>query len=397
MKRILFISSYFNLFNDIDCGASNRSTMLVKALIQLGNVDIISFTGCQINPNIEGCNIIYSDYVPDELPYNNGIIRKSYNLLKPILFPKNPYSYYSLIPDKAKIVAQFVENRKYDYIACRYMLEAAICGLFQYPDKLIIDIDDNLAASAKQLLRTQKFKNGLLKFFFNVKAKNIGIMSEYTLRKVKHSFYSNRTEPSSTKSVYLPNVTAQQYDIPPLGDTIPKQLLIVGFLDYYPNKYGVSHFVNQIFPLIRKQFPDVELHIIGKSNDTAFLNLLNNTPGVKALGFIKDISEEYKNSGIIIIPIYQGTGTSVKFVEGLLMNRPIVSTPIGVRGLEDLCENNKHYLLAKDDYSFSENVISLLQSVEKSKRIASNAYKLGNHFFTQRSFMDIVKNELSQS
>lgn len=393
MKKILFISCYFNIFTDIDCGASNRSTMFIKALTQIGTVDIVSFTGRRISPNIERCNVVYQDYVSDELPHSN-IIKKAYNLFRPIISPKDPYSYYSLIPQKSKIVSEFMKNGEYDYVACRYMFEAASCGLFNYSDKLIIDIDDNLVSSSKQTLNTKKFKNPLLKFIFKLRAYNIGLMSEHILKKVKLSFYSNRLEPSCSKSVYLPNVTSQQYNIPILNEVVPKRLLIVGFLDYYPNKYGVYYFINNVYPLIREQIPNVELHIVGKSNDNEFIDFINNTPGAKALGFIEDISEEYEKCGVIVIPLYHGTGTSVKFVEGLLMNRPIVSTPIGVRGLEYLCENNKHYLLADNDISFSENIIALLKSIDKSKMIAENAYKLGVEYFTSNSFMNIVKKEL---
>lgn len=393
-KKILFVSCYFHMFNNIDCGASNRSTMFVKALAQIGDVDVISFAERPIESNIERCNVIFQKSIPDKTLKKRGYTQKITNLIKLLIHPQNPYTYYSLDKEKESIVRNLIENGNYDYVACRYINEAASCGLLNYSDKLILDVDDNLFSAAKRDLANKKFKSPIHKLIANSRARLLSVMSKSVLKNVKYSFYSNIAEPPYSKSVFLPNVTIRGVDIPALQDNVPKSLLIVGWLDFPPNKYGALYFSQNVFPLIRKQIPDIELRIAGKCKDSTFLNTLNNIPGVKALGYVSDISVEYKKCGVIIIPVYQGSGTSVKFTEGLTMNRPIVSTPMGARGFDNLCHSGKHYLLAPNDVAFSECVISLLKSVEKAKKIAESAHEIGVKYFSENTFINIVKSKI---
>lgn len=131
--------------------------------------------------------------------------------------------------------------------------------------------------------------------------------------------------------------------------------------------------------------------MIGKTKDATLIKRLNSIPGVSALGFVENLSAEYENSRVLIVPIYQGAGTSVKFVEGLMTNRPIVSTPMGARGFEHLCKPEEHYLPAEDDDTFASNVIRLLESVELSNKLSHNAYETGFANFSQDRFYAIVR------
>ena len=41
--KILFVSSDYPIFDGLDCGASNRSTLFIEALSNIAFVDVISF------------------------------------------------------------------------------------------------------------------------------------------------------------------------------------------------------------------------------------------------------------------------------------------------------------------------------------------------------------------
>ena len=379
------------MFDKIDCGASNRSTMFVKALTQIGTVDVVSFSKDSIESNLNNCNVIFQKYITNN---NVSALIRKFNNIKFLFCPWNPYAYYRIDKLKKSIIRKLIEKEKYDYVACRYIEEATTTDLLKYSDRLILDVDDNLVSAAKRDMINRKYKSKLHKWIANKRAVSLGVMSEYVLRKVSHSFYSNINESPYCKSVYLPNISMQKKLITPLQDSVPKNMLIVGWLDFYPNRDGALHFVKNVFPLIRKQVPDAELYIAGKCSDIELSKELSSISGVNVLGYVNDISALYEKCGVVIVPVYQGAGTSVKFVEGLMMNRPIVSTPLGVRGFEDLCKPGVHYLLANDDISFSENVVSLLNSVEKAKSIVNAAYEIGQKYFSEENFINIVKSEV---
>lgn len=393
--NILFISCNYRMFEGIDCGASNRSTMFVKALSELGHVDVVSFYKEPIRSNVDNCDVIYCQTGKKKTkPHNVGPIHTCIKFLRLLFKNTDVYSYYELDRDKESVVDDIVQKKYYDIIACRYIEEAAICGLVKYSNRLVIDVDDNLESGYKRDIPNMQFRHFWNKWMINLMVCNIGKMSDSFLSNVKCSFCSNQLEPPCSKSVFLHNVTTISEKIPAISKTTPMRMLIVGWLDFWPNKSGVLYFIENVLPKIRKENSIAELYIIGKSKDSEFLKQLNETDGVRALGFVEDINEEYKNCRVVVVPVYQGAGTSVKFVEGLFVNRPIVSTPMGARGFESICKADEDYMLATNEDEFVEKIVKLLSSVELSTKIAGNAYKVGNENFSQKRFVEIVKNTI---
>lgn len=393
--NILFISCNYRMFEGVDCGASNRSTMFVKALSELGHVDVVSFYKEPIRSNVDNCDVVYCHSGEKKSkPQNVGPVHTCIKFLRLLFKNKDIYSYYDLDKEKESVVDEFLKKKNYDIIACRYIGEAAICGLSKYLDRLVIDVDDNLESGYKRDIPHMQFRHFWDKWMINLTVRNIGKMSEVFLSKVKCSFCSNQSDPPYSKSVFLHNVTTISEKLPAITETTPVRMLIVGWLDFWPNKNGVIYFVENVLPKIRRENPVAELYIVGKSKDSNFLKQLNETEGVHALGFVEDINAEYKNCRVVVVPVYQGAGTSVKFVEGLFVNRPIVSTPMGARGFECICKADEDYMLATNEDEFVEKIVKLLSSVELSTKIAGNAYKVGNENFSQKRFVEIVKNTI---
>lgn len=397
--NILFISCNYRMFEGVDCGAANRSTMFVKALSALGHVDVVSFYKEPIHSNVENCEVVYcsSSNRVSTSKNHSGAINTCAQFLKLLFKPKDVYSFYDLDKEREAIVDGFVQKKHYDIIACRYIAEAAICGLVKYSDRLVIDVDDNLVSAYKRDMQNMQFRHFWNRWQVELIASKIGKMSEHFLSKVKCSFFSNRMEPPYDKSVFLHNVTAFSEKLPAITEETPLRMLIVGWLDFAPNKNGVLYFVENILPKVREVNPQAELYIVGKSKDQNLLKRLNETDGVKALGYVEDVNSEYRNCRVVIVPVYQGAGTSVKFVEGLLVNRPIVSTPMGVRGFEHICKDDESYMLASTDDEFAEKILKLLSSVELSNRMAEKAYAVGDANFSMRRFGEIVKETIQNS
>lgn len=389
--NILFISCEFNLFDKTDCGGATRSTMFVNALSQLGHVDIISFTRESIVSNMPNCNIIYSNYIKS--PTISG---KSKMRLFFLLNPFSPLSYYQCDRKREKIVSDLYSLKQYDLVACRYIEEVISCGLLKYSNKLVVDVDDNLK---KVFERESKRKDlsSLRRIELYAKSLFVGKMCRNVLKKVRCSFYSNMLEPTFKDSYFLHNAPLVREKLPVINEKFPKRILFIGWLDYYPNKYGILHFLEYVYPMIRKEVPDVEVYVVGKTRDNEIKKRLLSVSGVKYLGYVPDVVKEYMDCRLVIVPVYQGAGSSVKFIEGLFSNRPIVSTPMGARGFDKICQPNVHFMLAKNDKVFAIKTIELLCSVEKSNHMAKLAYEVGQQHFSQEKFDEIVKSALMSS
>ena len=219
----------------------------------------------------------------------------------------------------------------------------------------------------------------------------IGKMQQHVLKRVKLSFYSNDSEPPYAKSVFLHNVPILSRPCSDVSENTPMRIMFVGNIDFSPNKKGILHFVESIFPLIKDKIPMVELNIVGLCEDQCTKSKLCSVKDVNVLGFVDNLRDEYQNCRAIIVPLYQGAGTSVKFIEAVMMNRPIISTQMGARGFNIAFLANKHYLLANNDQEFADQTVSALTSLDKVNIMAHDAYEIGKSHFSKNVFFDVVK------
>lgn len=385
-KKILLVINANNLFK-IDSGAALRNTLFLKALAEIGHVDVVCFSRNDLVSNIPNCNVIFSKVIWDSKDYKE-VFR---TFLCMTLRPSNPYSYFQLSKEKASIIRNIVNETKYDIIACRYVEAAIVCGLLDYKDKLVVDADDNLAV----VRRFQAFENNsiLTKWKRQYESRRIEKMLKKLFSNIRCSFCSNPLEMPSPKTIYLHNTTVLDEHVPDFSADYTPRILFIGYLRYYPNKHGIIHFVDSIFPTIRESINSVELQIVG-AGDPDILAYLNAKEGVRAVGKVEDLASEYQKATVVVIPIYYGSGTCVKFVEALLMNRPVISTPVGARGFSEVCKDGEDYMLAHNDEEFISKTIYLLSSLSKSREMAHRGYEIGERMFSQRQFCEIVKNAI---
>lgn len=390
--NFLFVSCEIGLLSHIDCGAAQRSTMLIKALAKIGHVDVITFHKETIYSTVQNCDVIYSKHNnPTEPPsLKNRLIRITNLLFR----PWHPYGYYRLDKTQEAVVDRLYGQKKYDFVVCRYISWTVSCGLMKYADKLIVDVDDNPFVELKSVYDYGLNISPLIKYVVKWKIKHVNEMTKWILDRVKLSYYSNFSESPSKQSVFLHNVSTLRGNRTTITDNTPLRILVVGLLDYYPNQYGVTHFACNIFPMIKEKVPSAELHIVGRSRNKELIEMLGAVKGVKVLGFVEDIEKEYINSRVVVVPIYHGSGSCVKFIEAMMMSRPVVSAPYGARGFDMILKPDQHFLMAESDQAFADKVTELLLSLEMGNKLASDAFQVAFANFSQEKFFDIVKESI---
>lgn len=397
--NILFISNAFKLFDDADCGGGNRTTMFINALSTIGHVDVISFEGSIIKGFKGNISIIHTDrietnYHPTNWQRRLSMVKSFYKLLR---YPSSPYSFFSVNKAKENCIDAYYSLKKYDIVACRYIDTVINCGLLKYSSKLVVDIDDRPSIAIKRDIETTRFHHIWEKKYYQLRAHYIDRMTSEVLDRFICSFYSNRLEKPADNSVFLHNVSLQTNPCGLVSNNTPKRLLIVGHLNFPPNKQGTLYFAETVFPQVRDVVPDAELHIVGRNNDTLFAERLSKIEGVFIKGFVEDIRDEYENARAVIVPIYTGSGSSVKFVEALQLRKAIISTPCGIRGYENIFKDREHYILSENDRLFSENCILLLNNHNLCNRIAEAGCSVAKEHLSQSNFISIVENTIKSS
>jgi len=192
-------------------------------------------------------------------------------------------------------------------------------------------------------------------------------VSEYDLKALK------AISPSA-KFVVVPNGVDTSYFAPDGFSHVPDSLIWVGGMNSMYNKEAVDFFVNEIFPLIEKEIPNVKFTVIGKSPTKKLLHLSKINGNVKAIGYVDDVRPYINSAAVYVASIKSGGGTKLKVLNALSMAKPVVTTSVGAEGIE--VNDNEHLLIADDPELFAKKTVELLRNPEVAGKLGENGRNL---------------------
>ena len=132
-------------------------------------------------------------------------------------------------------------------------------------------------------------------------------------------------------------------------------LLFVGGFQHPPNVDAVTWFVQEVWPLVHAQVPEMKVRVVGsKMPDT--LRLLAG-PGIEILGFVQDMDSLLAQSRISIAPLRYGAGVKGKINQAMSHGLPVVATPVAVEGMD--LTHGEHVLVADTPAGYAQEIIRL--------------------------------------
>lgn len=160
----------------------------------------------------------------------------------------------------------------------------------------------------------------------------------------------------------------------PIDTEIKKSnMVFTGSMDWRPNQDAAIYFANEIFPLLKKEIPDLTVTFVGRNPPQHLLNLGAQT-GIIFTGLVDDVRQYIAESALYIVPLRIGGGSRLKILEAMAMKKPIVSTSIGAEGLE--VTNHRDILLADTPEDFCNLCIKVLRNHQLSESTAENGFEL---------------------
>ena len=153
---------------------------------------------------------------------------------------------------------------------------------------------------------------------------------------------------------YVPNVVDVAAIVPAVAAPVSCTALMVADFTYAPNRASVDWLLGEVLPLVWAQLPAARVRLVGKG-----LELSGVDPRVEVAGFVDDLGDAYAGVAAVVVPLIEGAGTPLKFVEALAYGLPIVATPLAARGL-DAAVPGEHFREAADPASFAEQLVALM-------------------------------------
>jgi polysaccharide biosynthesis protein PslH len=167
-----------------------------------------------------------------------------------------------------------------------------------------------------------------------------------------------------------------------------QRLLFIGSFRHFPNVAAYRFFMEQAWPLLCEQFPEIAVTIVAGPDYLSYWRAFADTPEptpndrVQLLGFIADVRPLYVETNLVLVPTTVSAGTNVKALEAMAMQRAMVSTPSGCAGLGLL--HGHSVWEAEEPAAFAAGIATLIVDAERRGQIARAAYDHARRNFDWR-------------
>ena len=158
--------------------------------------------------------------------------------------------------------------------------------------------------------------------------------------------------------------------------------VFVALMGWKPNIDAAVWLGRDVWPLVRARMPEARLLLVGREPSAEVRALASDD--IEVTGTVPDVRPYLARARVALAPLRSGGGTRLKVLEALDAGRPIVSTTIGIEGLEDLVGDGA--LVADDAQGFADRVVELLSDPER----AAKAGDVGHETVAERYAWDRV-------
>ncbi|GAA4870198.1 glycosyltransferase [Luteimonas vadosa] len=135
-----------------------------------------------------------------------------------------------------------------------------------------------------------------------------------------------------------------------------RDLVFVGGFRHPPNVDAIGWFVDEVFPLIRQDLPEVRFHCIGGNVPTA-IRARGEIDGVVVHDHVPDIRPWMDGCRVAVAPLRYGAGVKGKVNLSMAHGQPVVATTCAVEGMH--LRDGFDVLVADDAAAFARAVVRL--------------------------------------
>lgn len=148
------------------------------------------------------------------------------------------------------------------------------------------------------------------------------------------------------------------------------RVVFTGSMDWLANVDAMRWFRDEVWPRIKNQHANATMTVVGR-NPPPDLAAAALASGWTVTGRVDDIRPYVHSAAVYVIPLRIGGGTRIKAYEAMAMGVPVVSTAVGMEGLD--VDPARHYLQADSAEQFGQAVSSILLQPQIGQAMAERA------------------------
>jgi len=157
-----------------------------------------------------------------------------------------------------------------------------------------------------------------------------------------------------------------------------KNLLWFGSLTDPYNKDAVFFFLEKVWPLVQKKWPEARFIITGFQN-TKILKKFRSS-SIIIYDHVEDLTKIVEKARIFVAPIRAGSGTKLKILTAMAYGLPVITTDIGIEGISAIPD--VHFCQANSYQDFLVAIEKLFHDYELCLFLGQNARNLIENFYS---------------
>jgi glycosyltransferase involved in cell wall biosynthesis len=169
----------------------------------------------------------------------------------------------------------------------------------------------------------------------------------------------------------LPNaIDATAYPFVDPQPAAPPNLLFLGKLDFRPNEEALRWFVQDVLQPLKC----ARLFAVGAAPPKWLVAAGQHNDRVAVTGYVDDERPYLARCAALVLPLKTAAGTRLKALVAMATGLPIVSTSVGMEGLD--VEPGQHFLLAESPSEWVASLKRILDDVQLRQHLARNGRTL---------------------
>lgn len=160
----------------------------------------------------------------------------------------------------------------------------------------------------------------------------------------------------------------------------------VSNFEWLQNQEAVKLLLNEIWPEIRKIYKKpLKLWIVGRKMPDWIKKESVRNPDVLVTENISDARDAYSSATIMITPIKGGGGTRIKILEAMAAGLPVVSTSVGIAGLN--VTDGENVFIADTSKTMAQKAVKLLNDQKLLASIGKSGQQHVEKYFDWKSIV----------
>lgn len=149
----------------------------------------------------------------------------------------------------------------------------------------------------------------------------------------------------------------------PQSELAPQRTVFhLGSMDWLPNIEGIHWFMLEVWQKVLDLIPDAQLYLAGRKMPDDMPG--SDMDGVHVIGEVEDAQAFMNSHKVMVVPVHSAGGIRIKIIEGMGLEKAIVSTTVGAEGIQ--YTDGYNIRIADSPEAFASAIVQELQATENS-------------------------------